>query len=201
MIISPHAQGTDEWKAERVGIPTASEFDKIITTKGDSSKSRTKYMYQLAGERITGVREEGYKNGAMERGQLMEDEARQLYTLVTGNEVRTTGICFPDANKRYGASPDGLIADEACLELKCPSIAVHVEYLLNNKLPTEYFCQVQGQLLVTGMKYCHFMSYFPGLNPLIIKVMPDEVFIKALKVELELFCRELAIVEEKLRGV
>lgn len=194
-------QGSPEWKACRVGIPTSSDFDKIITTTGARSKTRTKYMYQLAGERITRTREEGYRNGAMERGQQMEDEARQLYSLVTGREVRQVGICYESKDKKYACSPDGLSGDDACVEIKCPSIAVHVEYLLNNKLPTDYYQQVMGQLLITKREHVDFVSYFPGMKPLIVKVMPDDVFLKALKCELEIFCQELEQVTEKLRGL
>ena len=42
-----------------------------------------------------------------------------------------------------------------------------------NKLPTEYHYQVQGQLFVTGLKFCDFMSYVEGMKPFIIRVAPD----------------------------
>jgi putative phage-type endonuclease len=199
MIIIDVVQGSAEWMSERVGRPTASDFDKIITTKGEPSKQRTKYLYQLAGERIVGKREEGYKNGAMERGQQMEDEARQLYSLITGNELHTVGICYPDKNKRYGCSPDGLVGDDIALEIKCPTLPVHVEYLLKGELPSEYFQQVQGQLLVTKRHHVDFMSYYPGMKPLIVKVMPDDVFLKALKRELDTFCDKLDALTKKLK--
>ncbi len=54
MIISENKQNSDGWYKDRVGIPTASHFADIITTKGEPSKSAKKYMYQLAGERIIG---------------------------------------------------------------------------------------------------------------------------------------------------
>jgi len=43
------------------------------------------------------------------------------------------------------------------------------------------------------------MSYYPGLKPLIIRVERDEKFLKVLKVELELFVRELTEVIKKIR--
>jgi predicted phage-related endonuclease len=200
MIIENVVQGSPEWAACRVGIPTASDFDCIVTMKGEPSKQRQKYLYQLAGERITGTREETYKNGSKERGIQMEEEARKLNTHVTGREVRQVGLCYPDKDKRYGCSPDGLVGDDTALEIKCPSIAVHVEYLLNNKLPSDYFQQVQGQLLVTKRHHVDFVSYYPGMDPLIISVMPDDVFLKALKKELAVFCDELEDVVKKLKG-
>ena len=199
MIVDNSPQGSPEWMACRAGIPTASGFDQIITTRGEPSKSRLKYMYRLAAERITGVKEEAYQNGAMQRGVELEAEARKMYELMTGNEVLTVGLCYQDKKKLFGCSPDGLIGEDGALELKCPSSAVHISYLLDNKLPTEYFCQVQGQLFVTGRKYVDFMSYYPGIKPLIVRVVPDMKFITALRVELELFVKELAEVVERIK--
>jgi predicted phage-related endonuclease len=189
-------QGSPEWYAARCGIPSASSFDKIVTTKGEPSKQRTKYLYQLAGETITGLAEESYSNANMERGKIVEAEARSLYTFNTGKEVLQAGFCLAEG---YGASPDGLVGEEGCLELKCPIMATHVGYLLDNTLPMDYFQQVQGQLLVTGRKWVDFMSYYPAMKPLIIRVEIDEKFIKALKIELELFCDELKEIINKIK--
>ena len=54
MIISPYAQRTPEWHKERLGLPTASCFEKIITTTGQISKQREKYLYELTGETLSG---------------------------------------------------------------------------------------------------------------------------------------------------
>ena len=196
MKIIDCVQGTPEWIKARCGVPSASSFDKIITTKGEPSKQRTKYLWQLAGETVTGIPEENYSNSIMERGKIVEAEARQLYELISGQEVAQVGFCLAEG---YGASPDGLVATEGLLELKCPIIATQVGYLLDNTLPTDYFQQVQGQLLVTGRKWVDFVSYYPGLKPLIIRVKRDEGFLKALKVELELFIGELKEVISKIR--
>ncbi len=196
MIRSEYQQLSDEWYCERAGLPTASNFNLIITTKGEPSKQAKKYMYQLAGECVTGEKEAGYTNMAMERGIELESEARSLYELATGMDVETVGLCWKDDKKAVGASPDGLINDPegvvGCLEIKCPSMAVHVEYLLENKLPTAYFQQVHGQMYVTGALYCSFMSYYPGLKPLIYTVERDKEFIAKLDAELKSFCIELA---------
>ena len=195
MIISEFKQLSDEWFCERAGLPTASNFDKIVTSKGEPSKQAKKYMYQLAGECITGQKEESYTNSAMQRGIELEDEARSLYEIATGYSVETVGLCWKDDKKLVGASPDGLINDpegvEGCLEIKCPSMAVHVEYLLADKLPTAYFQQVHGQMYVTGALYCSFVSYYPGMKPLIYRVERDEEFMGKLESELDKFCNEL----------
>ena len=190
-------QGTKEWFDSKLGIPSASNFDKIITTRGVVSKSKIKYLYRLAGEKVSGIMEETYQNAAMARGVEMEHEARNLYSVITGKQVQEVGFCVNEGKYIFGASPDGLVNDEGCIEIKCPTIAVHVEYLLKNDLPTAYFQQVQGQLFVTDRKWCDFVSYYPGIKSLIIRVERDEKFINALKTELKLFCLELDDVIEK----
>lgn len=178
-------------------MPSASNFDKIITADGKPSKQRTKYLYRLAGETITGIAEESYQNNNMIRGQELEAEARQLYSLATGEEVKQVGFCLSDG---YGCSPDGLVGEKGLLEIKCPTMAIHIGYLLADTLPVGYKQQIQGQLLVTGREWCDFLSYYPGIKPLIVRVERDEKFLIALKVELQLFCEELKKVIEKIRG-
>src|SRR3990167_2009247 len=188
MRIIECTQGTPEWFAARCGIPTASNFDKILCVDGKLSKQRTKYLYQLAGETITGIAEESYQNSNMQRGIEMEAEARQLYELVTGHKVQEIGFCLADG---YGASPDGLVGKEGILEIKCPTLSVHVGYLLEDMLPMDYWQQLQGQLLVTGREWVDFMSYSPGIKPLIIRVKREKKFLKLLEVELKRFSTEL----------
>ncbi len=201
MIVKDVEQNTPEWEKARTGMPTSSNFDEIITTRCTPSKQKQKFMYQLAAERITGVKEETYKNAIMLRGIEMEPEARSMYELLTGNEVTTVGICYLNKKKLFGCSPDGLVGEDGLIEIKCPTSAVHVSYLLANGFPKDYFQQLQGQLFVTGRKWVDFFSYYPGIKPLLFKVMPDRWFIKALETELEAFCKELDEVTERLKDI
>ena len=183
-------QRSPEWFAARLGVPSASEFDKIITTKGDPSKQAEKYLYRLAGEFVSGKAEETYQNASMARGVELELEARQLYEFSHNVEVVQVGFCLSD-DVRAGCSPDGLIGEDGGMEIKCPIVSTHVEYLLGGVLPSEYFQQVQGSLFITGRKWWDFMSYYPGLKPLIVRVYPDQKFIPALRAELASFAGKL----------
>jgi len=200
MITIDCEQLSPEWFAAKVGIPSAASFDQIVTTKGEPSKSRQKYMYQLAGEIILGSKVETYVNAAMQRGTDLEPEARQAFEFIHEVEVRKVGFVFMDEQKKYGASPDGLLED-AGLEMKCPQIQTHVGYLLDNKLPTDYFQQVQGGMLITGFNQWYFMSYYPGMPPFILKVERDEAFCTKLKAELDKFCSELSEIVSKLKAL
>jgi len=71
--------------------------------------------------------------------------------------------------------------------------------LLSGELPSEYFGQVQSSLYVTDFKFWDFVSYSPGLKPLIVRVQRDEKYITALKIELALFCDELEEITNKIR--
>ena len=193
-------QGSEEWHALRCGVPTASNFDKIVTPQGAASKQRDKYLWRLAGEGITGSQENGYKSAAMEGGKDREEEARETYELITDTGVDQVGFCMPEAGLRCGASPDGLVGKDGEIEIKCPLIATHVSYLIKNTLPSEYIPQVQGQLFVTGRKWCDFIGYYLGIKPLIIRIERDETFLAALDFELKLFVKVLEIITNKIRG-
>lgn len=192
-------QGSPEWFAAKAGKPGASSFDKIITTKGEPSKSRTDYLYQLAGEAIIGRQEEGYTNFAMQQGIEREAESRALFEMLYGVQVKQVGMIYRD-DKACLCSPDGLLED-AGLEMKNPLLKTHVKYLLAGTLPTDYFQQVQGSLYISGFKHWYFMSHYPALPPFILKVERDEKFISALAIEIDKFVYELAGMIARLKNM
>jgi exodeoxyribonuclease (lambda-induced) len=60
------------------------------------------------------------------------------------------------------------------LEIKCPSVDTHVNYLLDGELPAKYRPQVHYSMAITGIRTWYFMSFYPNLNPLILPVHWDE---------------------------
>ena len=83
----------------------------------------------------------------------------------------------------FGYSPDGLLGDDGLLEIKCPMATTHAKYLLDNKMPTDYWQQVQGGLWVSGRRWCDFASFHPNFKEkqlFIVKVERDEKFIAEL---------------------
>ncbi len=213
MIFHDVEQGSDTWFSLRRGIPTASEFSRIITpakgqTGGPGSKS---YIAQLIGERLAihlPVGAPSYTSRAMDHGREFEAEARRLFAFETNLEIGNGGFCQTD-DLRFGSSPDGLIASEpdrilnppaAALELKCPQPETHAGYLLDGDiLPVDYKYQVHGHLLVTGAPCCWFMSYCPGMRPLLLKIEPDETTEK-LRAALEDFHGRLIAALAKVKG-
>lgn len=191
IIITDFEQSSPEWFSAKAGNVGASNIDRIITSAGQRSKQRDDFMYQLAGEKVCGKCEETFQSQAMANGIEREAAARTLFELAYGVEVQQVGIVFKDDKRDCHASPDGLIGGDAGLEIKNPMGKTHVRYLLNNKLPIEYFSQLQMSLFVTERESWYFMSNYEGLKPLIIEVKRDESFIKKLEIELNIFNTEL----------
>jgi len=199
MIIEHMEQGSPEWMTARAGNPGASSIDKIITSTGKISTSREKYLYQMAGEKITGKKEESFSSAAMSRGTELEPKARQFFALMTGYIVEEVGLIYPNELRQWHVSPDSILTGkEIGLEIKCPLLATHVEYLDKGKLPTKYKCQVQSSMLCTGFQSWFFMSYYPGVKPLIIEVERDDQLISLMESAIEEFIFDLNELVKKL---
>lgn len=195
-IIIECDQRSEDWFKAICGNVGASSIDKIITSKGEPSKSRSDYMMTLAAERITGKQEVGYLTQAMINGIEREAEARSLFEMAHGVEIKQVGLIYKDDLKLCHCSPDGLIGDKAGIEIKNPISKTHVKYLLDGKLPTEYFSQVQFSLYVSERETWWFMSHYPGMKPFIIEVHRDEKWISKMESELNAFNEQL---EEMVR--
>lgn len=178
MRVLNHEQGTQEWLTSRLGCPSGSGFDKLITSTGKPSTQSEGYINQLIAELITGKPTEFRVTEAMERGTELEPMAREFYELASGNEVQEVGFCMHDS-LRCGVSPDGMTEDGG-LEIKCPAPHNHVAYLREGKLPTKYKQQVMGCLWVTGRDWWDFVSYHESMPALIVRVHRDEDYINAL---------------------
>lgn len=186
LVIYDCEQGSREWLMARLGVPSASRFSDVLA-KGQGI-TRKKYLLTLAGEAITGELSEGYTNKHMERGNAMEDEARQAYAFA--RDVDPTSIGFMRRG-RIGASPDSLVGEDGLLEIKTKLPALQLEVLERTTLPPEHKAQVQGQLLVSGRDYVDFVSYWPKLPIFIVRVERDEEYIKTLDQALADFIGEL----------
>jgi len=179
-------QGSEKWLQLRRGVATASNFSKIVTTKGKISEQLRDYAFQLVSETITDLQDESYKSADMQRGNDLEPDARNAYQQHTLSLVKEVGFM---KNDFYGYSPDGLVGDDGLVEFKCPNQKTHTKYLYNNKLPTEYVAQVQGGLYVSGRKWCDFVSFHPNFiadkKLFLIRVYRDDEFIECLAKGLE----------------
>ncbi|MFN8994070.1 MAG: lambda exonuclease family protein [Pseudomonadota bacterium] len=194
MIIHDVEQGSAEWHALRAGIPTASEFDKILSPTGKKSAQAEGYANRLLAELIVGGSVETWEGNVWtERGKELEQEAADFYEMSKGVTLKKVGF-ITDNERTMGASPDRLIEGGGLLEIKCPSPHVHVAYLLKGEVDQGYNSQLQGQMLVTGEAWVDIVSYHPQMPPVIMRVKRDESYIKSLREALDEFT---ATIEKK----
>lgn len=194
-------QGSEAWEQLRCGIPTASNFGKIVTpVKGQLSAASKSYAIELLANEL-GVSVPAPPSFWMEWGTENEPYAVAAYEAMRGVKTELVGFVWPDDHSRYGCSPDRLVGDDGLLEVKCPKPETVIEYHVNGVFPSDYKPQVQGQLFITGREWCDFFAFHPKLTPFVIRVERDEKFISALSSALDEFCDNLAALREKLRGV
>lgn len=188
-------QGSEEWWEARLGFVTASNFHKVLNKR----TGRGLYMRKLAAERLTGLREESYKNDFMEAGSETEAEARKYYETVNDCEVEQVGFVMRDDD--VGGSPDGLVGKEGLIEIKCPLSSTHIEIILSGKMPALHIPQVQGLMWVTERKWCNFVSYDPKMlsQPIfVVRVKRDVDYIKILSENVGRFVIELKAIIDKI---
>ena len=200
IIVDDVEQGTQAWIELRLGIPTASQFSRIVTPSGKSSSSRDAYQGELLAEWVLG---EPYSdwggNDATERGRVLEPDARRYYVFVREAEVKTVGFCYRDSERMVGCSPDGLVGDNGALELKVPSAGKHLFWLAQQKVPKEHFPQVQGAMWVMGRSWVDLMSYHPQLPPFIIRAVADPLYQMALDKYMPAFIGDLLAGRKRLK--
>lgn len=189
MIIHNMDQGTPEWFEVRAGLPTASEFSKLITSKGEASKSLSGYALTLAGELFAGKPLDAWQgNQWTDRGKELEDEARSTYEFTHSARVEQVGFITDDA-RRCGASPDGLVGDDGMSEIKCLKAENHIKALLyykkNGRCPTDYVQQTQGQIMVAERQWVDLIFYHPDLPMLVIRQERDDSLIQSLQAQID----------------
>ena len=184
MKIHNAEQGSDAWFALRAGKPTASCFDKLITSTGEPSKSMAGYAIMLAGEMYAGRPLDAWEGNAYtERGKLLEVDARLAYAYMHETEPLVVGFVTDDLNQ-YGCSPDSMIGGDGILEIKCLKAENHIKAILyyrkHKKCPPDYVQQTQGQMLICERIWCDLYFHHPELPPLIIRQERDSKICSAL---------------------
>jgi hypothetical protein len=183
---------------------TASEFGSVLATGRKlkdgtckPSETRKSYMLTLAGEILSGEVEEAPSTRVLERGHIMEIEARNFYALDQDVEPRQVGFL-----KRgpIGCSPDSLIGENGMLEIKSKMPKHHLQVLLDGEVPDDHKPQCYGGLWIAEREWIDFFSYWPKLPPFIKRVYRDEIYLAELAKAVECFLDELNDLVERLRA-
>ena len=169
-------QRSPEWYAARCGSLGASQLaDALAKTKSGWGASRANLRAKLVVERLTGQQEDGFASSAMIWGQEKEEDARTAYSFVTGNDVTEVGLYKHPTIIGSHASPDGLVGDDGCIEIKCPNSATHIEVLKTKQIAHKYILQMQWQMACANRQWCDFVSFDPR--------MPDHLSLYIQRVE------------------
>lgn len=207
MKIHDAKQGTPEWLHARAGIPTASEFKQILTPlfkirTGDMPNSflNRKVAEAWLGHPLEEHQSFAQKSRAMEQGQILEGEAIPWYEFAREMKIQRVGLCLTD-DGRVGCSPDGLIAEDEGIEIKCPEADTHVGYLREGVLPDEYAAQVHGSMYVTGRPRWRFLSYRRSFPPFELLVERDEAIQSRIGEALAKFLSDLDAALAQLKAI
>ncbi len=95
---------------------------------------------------------------AMNRGSNLEPLAREKYEKLVGLQASPI-CCIHDQHEWLKASLDGWIDEyQIVLEIKCPNKFDH-QSALDGYVPEKYLPQLDHELLVTGGKQVHYVSF------------------------------------------
>ena len=204
-IITTCEQGSDEWLSMRLGKITASRVKDVLTKGRGNTPSKTAegYMVELIAEILTGESKPFFENDAMRWGTETEPQARSMYEVNNGF-VSVVEVAFVEHNEQVGISPDGLIADDGLLEIKCPNTTTQIKRALSDDYSSDYKAQIQMQLWVTEREWCDFVSFDPRLDCeagyLQQRVFRDEEYIEEMKVKVYAFVEKMNALIKQLKG-
>lgn len=193
--------GSADWFGIRLGIPTASNFHRILTpaTRKYSKQSRG-YAFCLVAEKLLNMTLENLDHiEHIERGKSLEPDAVRMFEAARGLETAPVGFLMTD-DMRLGATPDRRIigATPAYLECKCPSAVKHLQYLIDGFGP-DYMPQVQGQAMIGEAEWVARWSYHPSMPPALVQTQRDEGYISDLRAALDQFCDEKDEIERRAK--
>jgi putative phage-type endonuclease len=210
-------QGSEEWKALRAGKVTASRVADVLSKlkkKKDKTEDegetagRKNYRMDLVAERLTGKPADSFTSSAMQWGIDQEPFARIAYETHKGLFVEQVPFVDHPTIEWFGCSPDGLVAEDGLLEIKCPNTTTHLEYLQEGKPPSKYIPQMMAQMACTGRKWCDFVSFDPrlpeDLQLFVVRLNWDDAYIQEMEAEVKQFLNEvdatLSQLKRKLNG-
>lgn len=195
-------QGSAKWYQVRLGRPTASNFHRILTPKGEPSKQALAYMYRLTAERLLNETLDddiGYVSYVRD-GREREPQAVALFNFLNEIQLEPGGFVTTD-DGRIGASPDRLLKGMMeAVEIKCPAPQTQIKYLLEGP-DDDYRAQVQGQIMVGEFQAVHFFTYHPQMPHFHKVTLPDRHYIVALRAALNAFCDALDVMYERARRI
>lgn len=155
-------QRSENWYNERLGKFTASEIHKLLGVKGLGLTGET-YAFEKACELVYGLdEEESFTSYDMQRGITLEPLAfRKFKELKEMEFIEVKESYFFPYTENAGASPDGVVGEDAILEIKSPRSKKFFNLIAKgyDAIDKEYIAQMQMQMLCSNSQRCHFFNY------------------------------------------
>ncbi len=181
-------QNTQQWLDMRSGRFTGSQIHRLLGIKGLNKMGDT-YAFENAVEIVFGRNEDEdeFVSFDIKRGNELEPFAFQKFKELKELDFLTVENCsFFVLGDNAGASPDGIVGKDACLEIKCPRPPKFFNMVKcgASEIDSEYIAQMQMEMLCTNSKRCHFFNYIiyngtPMWHEIIVE--RDEVMIELIK--------------------
>ena len=184
-------QRSDEWFEARKGRFTASEIHKLLGVKGLGLTGES-YIFEKAIEDVYGLDEDdNFTSFDMQRGVTLEPLAFRKFKENKELEfLEVNEATFFPYGEHAGASPDGLVDNDAILEIKCPRSTKFFNLVAKgiDAIDKEYYYQMQMQIMCTNSIKAYFFNYiiFNGQEMWHeIEIQRDEKVIDLIKSRIE----------------
>ena len=177
-------QKREAWLKKRQYKFSSSNCHRLMTYEDKIDtfpKGAMTYVEEVVIEILTaGKGKKNFTNDSMDRGTdeekfaVLKFEEKTRLKLYATNEDQE----FIQLSSYFGGTPDGLfdgvvynpilekLIEDGLVEIKCPDSKTHLFYLRNlknaddlKKHCTNYYWQIQGNLLASGRKTAYFISY------------------------------------------
>jgi hypothetical protein len=155
-------QRTGEWYSETKNLITASEIASLW--KGPGTRAAL-VLSKVPNPSASVINKQGAlrreHTGPMDWGVRYEPVVKQILEESLGAKIQELGRIRHRSVARVAASPDGLFIEctkqpelvGALVEIKCPPTRI-----INDKIPFDYWCQMQLQMEVCGRPSCEFVE-------------------------------------------
>lgn len=199
-------QRSEQWFNIRRGKITSSEIHKIMGKDGLSETAKT-YLLEKVSETLGGFA--ALASGpALEWGTELEETAIEIYSGV--RNVTVEKASFIAYNDHYGGSPDGLVAPDGILEVKCPYNSTnHFKHGLIKsdadfkKAKPDYYYQCISNMICANAQWCDFISFDPRVKPeysmYVYRLHRNEEEVKTMLERVEIAANYMGELKEKLK--
>ena len=148
-------QGSTEWMSFREGKRTGTSIGKLFAKSRktgelyDTDKPLLELYAKVAERLAEGTGDDDGLDSSRERGKAMEAEAITCAEEKLGLKLIRGNVWQDEQDENHIESPDAYTKDlKTAVEIKCLSSARHIQAIVENEPPKEYFAEYLNYFLV-----------------------------------------------------